>query len=126
MILKNEIVVDKEKYFKTHFSIINSTIQNESMKLVEKEMEVLSAFLSLDKNITKDDMFNSLARKQVKEMLNNMSAGSLSNHIRHLLEKGYLTKDSITNKISMRPAFIPEEPVQGYNIKLKQIDNKDE
>ena len=120
MVLINEIKVDREKYFIMHLNILNATIQIESKRLVNKEIEVLAAFMSLDKNITKDDMSNSLARNMVKESLDNMSAGGLSNHLRTLIAKGYLVKDDITNKITMIPAIIPDEPIQHYQIKLKE------
>ena len=115
--LQKILRVNREEFFKMHLSIINTLAKDEE-KMVNKEMEVLAAFLSLDKSITDEDMFNTLARKQVKVKLGNMSAGGLGNHLKSLIEKNHLYKNEITGRITVNPAIIPEEPIQGYQIKL--------
>lgn len=119
-LLQKIIRVNREDYFKMHLNIIN-TLVSEKEKMVNKEIEVLAAFLSLDKNIIEEDMFNTLARKQVKAKLGNMSAGGLGNHLKSLIEKKHLSKNEITGKITVNPAIIPQEPIQGYQIKLIEI-----
>jgi hypothetical protein len=75
----------------------------------------------LDKSVIEEDMFNTLARKQVKAKLDNMSAGGLGNHLKSLITKKHLAKNEITGRITVNPAIIPGEPIQGYQIKLIQI-----
>lgn len=117
--LQKILRVNREEYFKMHLSIINTLAKDEE-KMVNKEMEVLAAFLSLDKSITDEDMFNTLARKQVKEKMK-LSAGGLGNHLKSLITKKHLSKNEITGRITVKPAIIPQEPMQGYQIKLIQI-----
>ena len=59
--------LNREKYFATHLSILNAILP---AKLTDKELEVLSAFMSLDETITQENMFNSEARKRVMKKLN--------------------------------------------------------
>lgn len=121
-IVQKTIRLSKEDYYKMHLNIINTLLPEQS-RMVNKEIEVLAAFMSLDKNITEEDMFNTLARKQVKAKLN-LSAGGLGNHLKSLIEKKHLSKNEITGRITVNPAIIPEEPVQGYQIKLIQIQEQ--
>ena len=114
-IIQRELKVNVETYYKLHLEIINSVIP---VKMTDKEIEVLASFMSLDSSITEDDMFNSFARKKVKEKLNNMSAGGLGNHLKSLIDKGFLNKKEITNRISIKEFLIPEENNQGYQFKL--------
>lgn len=116
-IIQRYIKVPKLEYHITHFNIMNAIF---SVGLTHKEIEVLSHFLSLDEKITVDDMFNTLARKKVKESLNKMSAGGLSNHLNTLEKKGVLNKAEITNKITINPFFIPEIGKQRYQIEVHQ------
>lgn len=114
-IIKKEITVPAEKYHSVHLNMINPMLP---VQLSEKEIAVLSSFMSLDYEIIKDDMFNTLARKLVKEKLEDMSSSSLSNHIRSLLTKGYLSKDAITGRITLKKFLIPEDDWQGYMFKI--------
>ena len=122
-ILYKTVKVDKENFNKVHLNIVNSFMEK---KLTGTEIEVLAAFMSLDKSIIEEDMFNTLARKQVKEKLGNMSAGGLGNHIKSMILKDVLNKNEITNKITVVSAFIPEEHSQGYQIKLIENVKKEE
>lgn len=117
-VLQKTVKVDKENFYKMHLNIVNSFQEN---KLTGTEIEVLAAFMSLDKSIIEEDMFNTLARKQVKEKLGNMSAGGLGNHLKSMITKEFLIKNEITNKITAIPSLIVEGTSQGYQIKLMQI-----
>ena len=116
-VLQKTVKVDKENFYKMHLNIVNSFQEN---KLTGTEIEVLAAFMSLDKSIIEEDMFNTLARKQVKEKLGNMSAGGLGNHLKSMINKDFLVKNEITNRITVVPALIPVDDSQGYQIKLIQ------
>lgn len=121
-IVQKTIRLSKEDYYKMHLNIINTLLPEQS-RMVNKEIGVLAAFMSLDKNITEEDMFNTLARKQVKAKLN-LSAGGLGNHLKSLIEKKHLSKNEITGRITVNSAIIPGEPMQGYQIKLIQIQEQ--
>jgi hypothetical protein len=108
----------KSDYCRKHLQLVNSVARTfETMS--EKEIEMLSAFLSLDKKLTEEDMFNSFARKKVMEELG-LSHGSLSNYIKGLIDKKVLNKHPITKKITIAPDSIePNERGQGYQIKIE-------
>lgn len=118
-IVQKTLRADKEEFYKMHLNIINTLVSDED-KMANKEIEVLAAFMSLDKALIEEDMFNTLARKQVKAKLNNMSAGGLGNHLKSLILKKHLVKNEITGRIIINPHIVPEEPLQGFQIKLIQ------
>lgn len=111
------------EFYKMHLNVIN-TLLPDQYKMVNKEIEVLATFMSLDKALISEDMFNTLARKQVKEKLNNMSAGGLGNHLKSLILKKHLIKNEVTGRITVKQAILPDEPAQGYQIKLIQEKNE--
>lgn len=115
-VIQQTVKVSKEDYHKFHLSIINPLFKDE-LRLSEKELEVLAAFMSLDKSITIGDMFNTYARKLVKEELG-LSAGGLSNHLRSLIDKEFLSKDEVTNRITVKPHLFPMDGWQGYQFKI--------
>ena len=117
-IVQKTVKVEKYDFYKIHLSIINTLIPDED-KMVNKEIEVLAAFMGLEKVLIEEDMFNTLARKQVKTKLS-LSAGGLGNHLKSLINKKHLTKNEITGRITINPHIVPEEPVQGFQIKLIQ------
>ena len=86
--------------------------------LSPKEIEVLAAFMSQDKSLIEEDMFNGVVRKKVMEKLS-LKPGGLGNHLNKMIDKKFLTKNAITKKIS--PAvIIPASNGQGYRIMLKK------
>lgn len=113
-IIQKSFKLPKQQYYKKHIEIINTFLP---IQLTEKEIEILSSFLSLDKNIIEEDTFNSFARKIIKRDLN-LSAGGLGNHLKSMIEKGFLDKNKMTNRISIKSFLLPEENSQGYQIKI--------
>jgi DNA replication protein DnaD len=114
-VIKN-FTLNKSEYYYRHFLIVNVCLPDE-MRMINKEMEVIACFFSLDKNIIEEDMFNTFARKLVKEKLKLDSAG-LTNHIRKLITKGILSKNPITNRIKVKEPFIPSDNNQEYKLKI--------
>lgn len=114
-ILQKKLEYEGKDYYVMHLSIINSILPK---KMTSKEIEILALFFNLDKVLTQDDMFNTLARRKVKEQMDGMTAGSLSNHLKSLIEKGFIDKNNITNRLTVKPYLIPEENKQGYQFKL--------
>lgn len=112
-IVQKQLELEDIQYYIVHLNIVNALLVN---KMTDKELNILANFMSLDKSITSSDMFNTFARKQVKENLDNMSSGSLSNHLKSMLDKGFLSKDD--GKINIKPFLIPEEDWQGYQFKI--------
>ena len=102
------------EYYKKHLAIVSCIIPT---KLTEKEIEVLACFMSLEKNLIEDEMFNSVTRKKVMKELN-LQPGGLGNHIKSMIEKLVLEKHPITNIIRVKTYLFPDETVQGYQIKI--------
>lgn len=118
-VIQKSLKLNIKEYYTTHLNIINSIFPK---RLTDKEIEILSEFMSLDSSITGVDMFNTYARKIIKENLK-MSSGSLSNHLKSMLDKDFLIKDKITNRISVREFLLPNENWQGYQFKIiKQVN----
>ena len=116
-IIQKAIGLQGRDYYEAHLGIINNFLP---YKMTPTHIKVLASFLNLDENITVDSMFNPLARKKVKEDLDNMSASALSNHLGALIKMGYLKKNEITGKITIVDFILPEEYIQFYQFKLNK------
>ncbi len=113
-LIQKALKLNKENYYKVHISLVSILLQ---INLTKTEIELLSKFMSLDASLIEEDMFNSYARKQVRENLK-MSHSSISNHIASMINKGALSKNKITNRILVDPKLIPESNSQGYQIAI--------
>lgn len=115
MIIQRLLKVDKRKYYSKHLSIVSCLLPTH---LTNKEIEILACFMSLDKNIIEEDMFNTLARKKVMDELN-LKPGGLGNHLKSMINKKVLDKNPITNKITLKDYLFPDDNNQGYKIMIK-------
>ena len=106
----------KLEYYKTHLRIINALFP---VNITDKEIEILASFLSLSPEITKNNMFNSFARKQIIESLN-LTNGGMSNHIKNMKNKGFIKR--VDDSLFIVPALLPDPLCQGYNLKIKIKD----
>ena len=113
-IIQKAFKVENQEYYTMHLHIVNAILP---VKLTDKELEVLSAFMGLDKNIIEENYFNPVARKKVLKRLD-LSAAGLSNHLKSMINKGLLTKNDITNTITIKEFLLPEEDGQGYQFKI--------
>lgn len=113
-IIQQAFKVENQEYYTMHLQISNAVLP---VKLTDKELEVLAAFMGLDKNIIEENHFNPVARKKVLKRLN-LSAAGLSNHLKSMINKGFLIKNDITNAITIREFLLPEEDGQGYQFKI--------
>jgi DNA-binding MarR family transcriptional regulator len=116
-IIQQAFKVNNEIYYNLHLQIINAVLP---VRLTDKELEVLSAFMSLDKKLIEENYFNPLARKIVLKKLN-LSAAGLSNHLKSMIDKGFLVKNNMTNLITIKQFLLPEEDGQGYQFKIIKI-----
>jgi len=107
-------------YYTKYIEIINILLPEDKFeeKLSSKEIEVLAVFLSLPIELTEEDMFNGTARKKAMKLLGNMKPGGLGNHLRSLIDKKFLQKNSLTNRIKMSSFLIPDRKSQGFRLKL--------
>jgi DNA-binding MarR family transcriptional regulator len=121
-VISNIQKVSKYDYYVKHLEMINILLPEKDFpeKMSIKEIEVLAAFLSQDKSLIEEDMFNGVVRKKVMAKLN-LKPGGLGNHLKKLIEKRYLSKNDITKKIVMKSFLIPIDNHQGYRIKLVKI-----
>jgi len=103
-------------YTLKHLAIINQLLPTQ---LSNKELEVLAAFMDQPRERVSDDRFNPIVRKDVMTRLN-LSSGGLSNHLRSMIEKGFLDKSDITKRIKIKEFLFPQELVQGYQIKIEK------
>lgn len=113
-IIQQVFKLDKNKYYLMHLGILNAILP---VKLTDKELEVLAGFMELDENIIEDSYFNPVARKKVLKKLE-LSPAGLSNHLKSMLDKGFLIKNSITNIITIKEFLLPEINGQGYQFKI--------
>ncbi len=113
-IIQQSFKVNSDDYCKLHLSIINTILP---VKLSEKEIEVLSSFMALPNDVVIDDYFNPVARKRVMDKCG-LKHGGLSNHIKNMINKGFLSRNDITKRIYIKDFLLPEEEIQGYQIKL--------
>ncbi len=113
-------VKNKYEYFLKHLELINVFLDKEK-KMSKKELEVLTICLIQDKELLKIDLFNKKVRKIVMEELN-LKPGGLSNHLKSIVNKGILVKDSTTGVIMLsnafKNAFSIAENNQGYKLKI--------
>ncbi len=114
MVIQETIRLGGIEYNKKHLEIISALLPT---NLTPTEMEVLASFMALDKSLTEDSMFNTVARKRVMLKMN-LSAGGLSNHLKSMINKKVLDKDDITKKITMKKFLFPDSKMQGYQIKI--------
>ena len=119
--IQKGLILTKDEYYIKHLSIINPMFP---VPLVNKEIEVLAAFMALPKALTEEDHFNTLARKKVMSKLN-LKAGGLSNYIRTMIDKEFLEKSDITGKITIKEYLIPDDKAQGYMFKIV-LDNQNQ
>lgn len=118
-VITNVLKVEKYNYYVKHLEILNIILPEDKFpeKLTNKEIEVLAGFMSQDKSLIEDDMFNGVVRKKVMSKVN-LKPGGLGNHLKSMIDKNFLTKNEITKKIKLRSFLIPENNHQGYRIKL--------
>lgn len=121
-VITNVLKVKKDGYYIKHLEILNIILPEEKFpeKLSSKEIEVLAAFMSQDKSLTEEDMFNGVVRKKVMDKCS-LKPGGLGNHLKKMIEKGFLTKNDLTKRILLKPFLFPVENHQGYRIKLIKI-----
>lgn len=105
---------DRLEFCKQHLLIVNAFLDDNRM--TTKEIEVLAEFMAFDSAYTKNTMFNSYVRKEVREKLG-MTAGGIGNHLKALLDKKCLFKNPKTKEISLNPAFKLGN-TQGYQFKI--------
>lgn len=120
-LIQETLRLSSVEYNKKHLEIISSLLPT---NLTATEIKVLACFMALDKSIIEEDMFNTYARKVVREKLG-LSHGGLGNHLKSMIEKFVLDKNKITGKITMKDFLIPQDRVQGYQIKIIKDEEKD-
>ena len=114
--LKKLLRLGKKDYFEVHLTLINCLLPQ---KMTPKEIEIVSAFMSLEGSIT-EYRFGVSAKKIIKRDLTLSDAG-LSNHLKSLLTKGFLINKD--NTISIWPILIPDFNEQTYMFKLVNLDS---
>lgn len=116
-IIQKSLKLKHNDYYLQHLRIINAVLP---VKLTNREIEVLAAFMSADSKLTEDDRFNSLVRKNIRNKLG-LSPGGLSNYLNSMLKKGFLNKSKITNRITIKEFLFPDESAQGYQFKIVKV-----
>ena len=118
-VISNVLKVSKYDYYVKHLELLNIVLPETAFpkKLSSKEIEVLAAFMSQEKNLIEEDMFNGVVRKKVMDKLN-LKPGGLGNHLKKMIEKQFLIKNDLTKRISMKSFLLPVDNFQGYRIKI--------
>jgi DNA-binding MarR family transcriptional regulator len=107
-----------KEYYQKHLQMLNMLIP---ASLSDKEIEVLATFMSLDKSLIEEEMINTITRRKVMKKLN-LSPGGLGNHLKSMIKQKALVKNDVTGTIRINPHLMPDEPLQGYQIKMLKID----
>lgn len=120
-VIQRALTLNRFGYYSKNLEIISCLLPTH---LSPKEIEVLASFLSLDRYIIEDDMFNTLARKKVMSSVG-LSPAGLSNHLKSMIRKKVIDKNEITNKLTIKEFLLPKEDIQGYQIKLTNNEVED-
>lgn len=114
-IIEKKLSLSKFHYLKKHIEIINVIF---SIKLTNKETEVLTHFIDYSlSNPQNKNFLNAEARKYVMKKLS-LSAGGLSNY-----EKSFKTKKLLITKagfITIDSICFPNPDKQGYRILISE------
>jgi len=118
-VITKVLQVSKFDYYRKHLELLNVILPEDKFpdKLSIKEIEVLAAFMSQDKNLIEEDMFNGVVRKKVMEKLS-LKPGGLGNHLKKMIAKNFLSKSDITRKITLKSFMLPVINNQGYRLKI--------
>lgn len=109
-IIQKGFELPKLEYYQTHLKIVNAILP---IGITSKEIEILSWFLTLPKS---DTMFSTPNRKAVIKALS-LTDGGMSNHLKNMKKKGLLKRED--DNLVIVPALLPDERLQGYNLKIK-------
>ena len=115
--IKKKFELGEKEYLQKHFQIV-SVLLNRNLSF--KECEILACFVIEYSNLKEEDIFNSLARKRVMVKLNLTHSG-LANHLKSIIDKGLLSKNPITNRITLRQDLLPEPDKNGYIISIIKV-----
>jgi len=110
--LSKTLQLENEAYYLKNLEIINTVLP---VKLSEKEIEILSLFMTYENNIN-GDRFSSIIRKEVMKKLS-LSPGGLGNHLASMINKGHLVK-TLENRIQIKPYLFPNPNEQNYHFRL--------
>jgi hypothetical protein len=113
--LSKKLELPVSEYYITHLTIVNSLL---STKLTPKEIEVLASFMTFQGDIAKD-RFGATAKKMVKQKLNLSDAG-LSNYIKFLKAKGFITPTNDIPKV-----LIPNQDKQEYFLQIINTNHEE-
>jgi len=108
---KKTLELPRREYYEVHLNLVNSIAR---LGLTNREIEVLSAFMSLEGELA-DNMFCTLSRKKVRLALELSDAG-LSNFIRSLGSKKCII--SVDDNLQIHPTLHPKDSEQLYYFKL--------
>ena len=102
------------EYYQTHLKIVSAVLPN---PFTGREIEVLASFMASEPSLIEDDMFNTLVRKKVKKKLK-LSDGGLGNHLKSMVDKGWLIRNEITGNLKVRELLFAGDSSQMYKFKL--------
>lgn len=105
-------------FYVKNIQVLNLFVET---KLTAKEMEMLAHFLSLEEVLVKDNMFNTEARKRVREAMG-FSNASLANHIASCVSKGFINRHPLTDFLSINQSLLFSKETE-YLIKFTKIDD---
>lgn len=114
-IISKQVRLENQEYYKIHLNIINAFLP---IKLTQRELEVLSLFMSFRGDLA-EQRFGSTAKSIVRKKLN-ISSPNLSNYLKSLIDKGFIVKKTV-NEYDILPILQPENTEQMYNFKLINI-----
>ena len=120
--IKKCMYLTRTQFYETHLSLVNCILP---VKLTEREIQVLAAFMALEFPKDKESFRFSTPSRRVVKKAQKLSDGGLTNYISNLVNKGFLHRDhpGMDADIKILPSLLPSsDSQQDYKFR---IINKD-
>lgn len=122
MLIEKKTEFSNIEYYQKHLELVRVIY---GYDIQDREIDLISAFLSLDKRLTARDEFNTNAKKEVRKILK-LSDSSMSNLIKSLVNKGFIIKDSLSGLLNIVDKLRPSDIATGYKVMIiKSNKNSD-
>jgi len=110
-IVQKEILLSGDEYYAFHLRLVNCFLDK---RLSNKEIDILSAFMSLD--VGDRERFSGNARRVVFNKLGKTLETNISSYLSSMLKKGVLFKEN--GMFNVSKFMFPDDRLQGYQFKI--------
>ena len=113
--LSKTMRISQKDFYVRHLKIVNALLP---VEMTNREIEILGGFISLKGDLVNEDRFNSFARKMVRDNLNIKKPQTITNFLRSMVSKGYISKTDDGKYEISKFLFPTNESSQEYSFKL--------